>query len=77
MVEEEVWEPIMICEKCGEFIEAGTDDNYNIDHSLLICPNCGQEYVDDLESNAFLQMPYPDHRRLVFNNEEFGAILVD
>lgn len=29
------------CMTCGELLDLATDDNYNVDHTKIGCPNCG------------------------------------
>lgn len=29
------------CECCGGWIKDDTDDNYNADHSMILCVRCG------------------------------------
>ncbi len=51
----------MKCQFCGASIKADTDDNYNIDHTRINCPECGNwSAVTDHGLNP----DYPEHRPL-------------
>jgi hypothetical protein len=44
----------MNCEVCDEYIEMGTDDNYNTTHTRIWCPDCGSEYIEEDENKWVL-----------------------
>lgn len=56
----------VLCERCNHPIDLSTDDNYNVEHTKAVCPECGHTQWLMVES------PYWNEARMAITEPAMG-----